>query len=129
MLFGNRDKPIRFKGPEKNVISDREHSDDFNAAEQFGRVRLGKLCLYYRDLGRKYYVPYDYIHKAFTRISQCPEDEFSNNHEYYRLILVHNEKEFANLIFNEEKPIELIYERLAEINPLISIGFEKSIKK
>ena len=125
MLFGRRDRILSFKGPDRTVVNDREHTDDFNAAEQFGRVRLGKLCLYYRDLGKKYYVPFDHIHRAFTRISECTEDEFSNNHVYFRLILVHDGQEFANLIFNEEKLIEQIYERLRQIRPDIAIGVEK----
>ena len=125
MLFSTKERTFRFRGPDKTIISDRAHTDDFNSSEQFGRVRLGKLCLYYRDLGKKYYVPYEYIERAFTRISECPEDEFSNNHEYYRLILVHNDKEFANLIFSEEKLIKQIYDNLLLLNPEIKIGFEK----
>ena len=125
MLFSRRDKPLRFKGPEKQIINDTDHTEDFYSAEQFGRVRLGRLCLYYRDLGKKYFVPYEYIHRAFTRISECPEDEFSNNHEYYRLILVHDGKEFANLIFNVEKTIDQICEKLIQIRPDIAIGVER----
>ena len=45
---------LRFKGVDKKHISDPEHIADYEAAEPIGRVRLGKLCLYYRDLGKKY---------------------------------------------------------------------------
>ena len=31
--------------------------------------------MYYRDLGVKYYVPYDYIDRTFTRISECQPDD------------------------------------------------------
>ena len=125
MIFAGRNKIQRFKDTDRKIIKDQEHTDDYNSAVQYGRVRLGKLCLYYRDLGVKYYVPYEYIQKAFTRISECPEDEFSNNHVYYRLILVHAGKEFANLIFSDEAQIDKIYEELRIINPEISIGFYK----
>ena len=128
MIFSRRNRLYRFKGTDKLFIKDQEHTDDFNAAEQYGRVRLGKLCFYYRDLGVKYYVAYDYIHRALTRISECPEDEFSNNQEYYRLILMHDGKEFANLIFSNEEPINKIYERLKEIAPDIAIGYIKPKK-
>ena len=87
---------LRFRGVDKKIISDQEHIDDYNAAEAIGRVRLGKLCLYYRDLGRKYYVPYDYIQRSFTRISEVQPDD-SPAYFYYRLILVHDNAEFANL--------------------------------
>ena len=85
-------------------------------------MRLGKLCLYYRDLGVKYYVPYEYIDRAFTRISECQPDD-SPAYFYYRLILVHGEKEFANLIFNEEADVDRIHARLKEIRPEIKFGY------
>ena len=112
----------RFKGVDGKFIEDREHIDDFTAGETIGRVTLGKLCLYYKDLGRKYYVPYDYIDRSFTRISECQPDD-SPAYFYYRLILVHGEKEFANLIFNEEKDVEYIHQRLKEIRPEIQFGY------
>lgn len=117
MFFG-----LKFKGVDKKYIKDQAHIDDYNAAEEIGRVRLGKLCLYYRDLGVKYYVPYDYIDRAFTRINECAPDDGPIIH-YYRLILVHEEKEFANLIFNEERDVDAIHARLAELNPEMKFGY------
>ncbi|MBR0351831.1 MAG: hypothetical protein IJH53_01335 [Oscillospiraceae bacterium] len=128
MIFSNPNRLYRFKGTDRKKVKDQAMSDDFRDAEQYGRVRLGNMYFYYRDLGVKYYVPYDYIDRAFTRISECPEDEFSNNQVYYRLILEHDGKEFANLIFNTEGPVEKIYERLAVIAPAIAIGFVKKQK-
>lgn len=113
---------LKFKGPDKKRISDQEHIDDYNAAEAIGRVRLGKLCMYYRDLGVKYYVPYDYIDRTFTRISECDPDD-SPAYFYYRLILVHDGKEFANLIFNEEADVDKIHQRLQAIRPEIQYGY------
>lgn len=117
MFFG-----LKFKGVDKKYIRDQAHIDDYNAAEEIGRVRLGRLCLYYRDLGVKYYVPYDYIDRAFTRINECAPDDGPIIH-YYRLILVHGEKEFANLIFNEERDVDTIHARLAELNPEMKFGY------
>ena len=113
---------LRFKGIDKAYVNDQAHIDDYNSAEAIGRVRLGKLCLYYRDLGKKYYVPYDYIDRAFTRISECQPDD-SPAYYYYRLILVHGETEFANLIFNKEEEVDLIHTRLQEIRPEIQYGY------
>ena len=113
---------LRFRGVDKIYINDQEHIDDYNTAEEIGRVRLGKLCLFYRDLGKKYYVPYDYIDRAFTRISECQPDD-SPAYYYYRLILVHGDKEFANLIFNKEEEVELIHARLQEAHPHIQYGY------
>ena len=113
---------LRFKGVDKKVISDQEHIDDYNSSEAIGRVRMGKLCLYYRDLGRKYYVPYDYIHRSFTRISEVQPDD-SPAYYYYRLILVHDGVEFANLIFNKEEEVDRIHEKLKLRNPSIAFGY------
>ena len=98
---------LRFRGVDRKIIDDQEHVDDYHSAEEIGRVRLGKLCLYYRDLGRKYCVPYDYSPAYF----------------YYRLILVHGEKEFANLIFEKEEDVDRIHSRLQEIRPEIANGY------
>ena len=117
-MFGR----LKFKGVDKRRISDQEHIDDYNAAEPIGRVRLGKLCMYYRDLGVKYYVPYDYIDRTFTRINECQPDD-SPAYYYYRLILVHDGKEFANLIFNKEEDVDRIHAELQKINPNIAYGY------
>ncbi len=113
---------LRFRGVDKKVIDDQAHADDYNSAEEIGRVRLGKLCLYYRDLGRKYYVPYEYIDRRFTRVNVVEPDD-SPAYFYYRLILVHGEKEFANLIFEKEEQVNKIHERLQEIRPEIEKGY------
>ena len=44
---------LKFRGVDKSILSDEEHRQDYETAESIGRVRLGKLCLYYRDLGKK----------------------------------------------------------------------------
>ena len=113
---------LKFRGVDKTIVSDDEHVQDYQSAEAIGRVRLGKLCLYYRDLGRKYFVPYQYIERSFTRISECQPDD-SPAYYYYRLILVHGEKEFANLIFNKEEDVDRVHARLQEINPDIQYGY------
>lgn len=113
---------LRFKGVDKKYISDQEHIDDFNSALEIGRVRLGELCLYYKDLGKRYYVPYEYIERAFCRISECAPDD-SPAYYYYRLILVHGEKEFANLIFNEESDVDKLLELIKERNTGMAIGY------
>ena len=113
---------LRFRGVDRKIIDDQEHVDDYHSAEEIGRVRLGKLCLYYRDLGRKYCVPYDYIDRRFTRVNVVEPDD-SPAYFYYRLILVHGEKEFANLIFNNEKEADDALARLSECAPDMAVGY------
>lgn len=113
---------VRLRGVDRKVITDDEHTNDYNEAPAIGRVRFGKLCFYYRDLGRKYYVPYEYIERAFIRISETQPDD-SPPIYYYRLILVHEEKEFANLIFNKEKEADDALARLREVAPDMAVGY------
>ena len=119
---------LKFKGVDKKYVSDDAHIDDYNSAEVIGRARIGKLCMYYRDLGVKYYVPYDYIEQAYGKISETQPDD-SPAYYYYRLILVHGEKEFANLIFNEQEQVVALLDRLEKLNPNIRRGFSAPEKK
>ena len=116
--FGNR-----FKGVDKKYIKDQEHIDDYNSTEAIGRIRVGKLCLYYKDLGKKYYVPYDYIERVYTKEEMVQPDD-SPPYFYYRIILVHGKKEFANLIFEKREIVEKVYEELKKIAPDIRFGKE-----
>ena len=113
---------LKFRGVDRKTIDDQAHVDDYNSAEEIGRVRLGKLGLYYRDLGRKYYVPYEYIDRRFTRVNVVEPDD-SPAYFYFRLILVHDGKEFANLIFEKEEDVNKIHDRLQEIRPEIEKGY------
>lgn len=121
---------LRLRGVHGEVITVGPMIEDHEAAVQYGhqglrklpRVRLGELALYYRDLGKDYFVPYEYIDRTFTRISECQPDD-SPAYYYYRMILVHGEKEFANLIFNKEEDIDRVHARLLEIRPQIALGY------
>lgn len=113
---------LKLRNIDRSIITDGPFIEDYQSAEEIGRVRLGKLAFYYRDLGKRYLVPYDYIDRSFTRISECQPDD-SPAYYYYRLILVHDEKEFANLIFNKEEDVDLIHSRLKEIRPEIKFGY------
>ena len=113
---------IRLRGVDKKTISDEAHVEDYKSAPAIGRVRFGELCFYYRDLGVKYYVPYEYIERAFIRISETKPDD-SPAIYYYRLILVHGEKEFANLIFNKEKDADDALETLSKHAPEMAVGY------
>lgn len=113
----------KFKGVDKKYINDQEHWDDYSAAEAMGRVRLGKLCFYYKDLGKKYFVPYDYIERVYTKEEMVQPDD-SPAYFYYRIILLNSNKEFANLIFEKREIVERIYDELKLIAPHIKFGKE-----
>ena len=113
---------LEFRGVDKKLLKSEALAAEYEALEPIGRVRFGEQFLFYRDLGKKYYVPYSYIDRSFTRISECQPDD-SPAYYYYRLILVHNGKEFANLIFNKEEEVDRIHEQLKERHPEIQYGY------
>ena len=117
-------RKFKFRGPDKTFqrIDSPEFNAEYRAAEAVGRVSFGENRFFYRDLGVRYYCPYDYIERAFTRISECQPDD-SPAYYYYRLILVHGEKEFANLIFNEEKDCDEAIFRLQKRNSDMAVGY------
>ncbi|MDO5445372.1 MAG: hypothetical protein Q4F31_07120 [Eubacteriales bacterium] len=117
------DRVFKFKGPDKSFprLSDELHNADYRSAEVKGRVRLGKECMYYNDLGVKYYCPYEHIERAFGSYSMCQPDD-SPPYYYYRLNLFHGGKQFANLIFDEEEDVKYLLVRIKEINPKTELG-------
>lgn len=118
-MFG---KVRKLKGVDRKYSRDAELLADYESTEPIGRVRLGKLKLYYRDLGVSYFVPYEYIERAFNRVSIVEPDD-SPAYFYYRLILVHGDKEFANLIFDKEEDVDRIIVLLKERNPDMAVGY------
>ena len=119
---------LKFKGPDKKYVSDAAHIEDYNASPAIGRVRLGRLCLYYRDLGVKYYAPYDYITRAYGKISETQPDD-SPAYYYYRLILLHGDREFANLIFDRQEDVVAILDELQKLNPGMQRGYKAPPEK
>ena len=113
----------RFKGVDKKFVKNPEIINDYNSSEAIGRVRLGKLYFYYKDLGTKFYVPYDYIDRVYTKEEMVQPDD-SPPYFYYRIMLRHGDKDFANLIFEKKELVEKVYEKLRQIAPEIKYGLE-----
>ena len=84
MIFSSR---LKLRGPDKSTVTDGPMIQDHAEAEQYGhqglrklpRLRLGRHALYYRDLGKDYFVPYPHIDRAFIRISECQPDDRGRN--------------------------------------------------
>ena len=120
MIFGLG--KLKLRGVDRQIVTEGPLIVEYERAEEIGRVRLGSEHLFYRDLGKRYFVPYGYIERSFTRISECQPDD-SPAYYYYRLILVHGEKEFANLIFNKEEQVDEIHAKLKVKHPGIQYGY------
>jgi len=119
-------KELVFKGTDKKKIKDPALSEDFLSAEAFAKkVFLGKLGVYYKDFWVKYFIPYDYIHRAYKAVNIVEPQEIGPVSEYYRLILKHDNKEIANVIFNEHQGemVDIIVHKICEIHPETAKGY------
>ena len=102
-----------------------EVNADYEAAKVFDRLRVGELGVYFRDGFRVKFIPYDYLDRAFIRVQEtrgrmcCGQANFY----YYRIVFVHDGKEFADCMSEKEKETD---DALAEIAAHgVATGFVK----
>ena len=114
----------KFAGVNGSVDSP-EVNADYEAAKVFDKIRVGELGVYFRDGFRVKFIPYEYIDRAFIRVQEtrgrmcCGQANFY----YYRIVFVHDGKEFADTISEKEKETD---EALAEIAAHgVTTGFVK----
>ena len=85
-----------------------ELNADYENAGAFDRLRVGNLGVYFRDGFKTRFIPYEYIDRAFIRIQQtharmcCGHTNF----DYYRLVFVHDGKEFIDYLSENEKAMD-----------------------
>ena len=87
---------------------------DYESAKLFDKLRVGTLGVYYRDGLKMKYIPYAYVDRAFIRVQETRGRMCcgSANWNYFRIVFVHGEKEFANYMSEKEKDMD---NALAEI--------------
>ena len=114
----------KFAGVNGSVDSP-EVSADFEAAKVFDKRRVGELGAYFRDGFKTKYIPYEYMDRAFIRIQEtrgrmcCGQANFN----YFRIVFVHDGKEFADYMSEKEKEMD---DALAEIAAHgVATGFVK----
>lgn len=101
-------------------------SADYEGAQRFDKLRVGKLGVYFKEGLKNRFIPYEYIHRAFIRIHEvngklcCGTSVF----QYFRLVFVHDGKEFADLISEQESTMDKALELIHQLAPDIAIGFE-----
>jgi hypothetical protein len=125
------DHKFTFRGPDKQPITDESFYRDYDSAETIGKVKVGSRAVYYKD-GRRYFcIPLEYIDRVFTRISGCNARMCCAgvNYDYYRLILVHGDKEISNIIFGHDmEEVDRAGEMIQARRPEIALGYVKPAK-
>ena len=94
----------RFSGV-SGAVDSCEVNRDYENAQVFEKLRVGELGVYFRDGLKTRFIPYDYIDRAFIRVQEtrsrmcCGQANFN----YYRVVFVHDGKEFADYMSEKEK--------------------------
>lgn len=121
------EKNIKLLAPDGSRLNDPSLSSDFNAAEKVGPFRVGQTAFFYRDGMKKYAIPLSDITGAFTRIEPVPTHCCCGKMdiEIYRLVIVSNGKEIADIRTEDEKLVDQAQALLKERIPDITIGYKK----
>lgn len=106
------------------TVDSVEVNTDYSEAQAFDKVKVGRLGLYFKEGLRTRFVPYDYLERVFIRINEvngklcCGSTTFA----YFRLILVHEGKEIADIISENEKALDEALALIAKRAPAVAIG-------
>lgn len=103
-----------------------EFSKDYDNAAVYDKLRVGSLGVYFRDGLKTRFIPFEDIDRAFIRVQEtrgrmcCGQA----NWYYYRLVFVHDGKEFADYLSEKEKEMD---DALADIAAHgVTTGFVKT---
>ena len=114
----------KFAGINGAVVSP-EVSADYEAAAVFDKVKVGKLGVYFRDGFKVRFMDYTLLERVFIRIQEvnarvcCGSTCFA----YYRLVLVHDGKEYADIPSESEKAMDGALARMHELSPGLAVGY------
>ena len=95
-------------------ITDPAVAEEYENAERFDKVRVGKTGVFYK-----------YMERAFIRINEvngrmcCGKAVF----QYFRLVFVRNGKEFIDAISENEKAMDDALAAIARNAPQVATGF------
>ena len=113
----------KFAGVNGPVESDRV-SADFESAQVFGKLKVGKLGIYYRDGFKIRFFAYDLLERAFIRVQEvrgrmcCGQAYWA----YFRLVLVANGKEYSDVMSEDEKLMDDALACIAANAPGLPVG-------
>lgn len=107
------------------VVDSAELSADFESAERFDKVRVGRLGVYFREGFKTRFLDYPSLERVFIRV-QAVNGRLccgTANFEYYRLVFVRGGKEIAEVMSEKEKDMDAALALIAERAPQLAIGF------
>ena len=111
----------------KGTVDSVEVAEDFAGAQQFDKVKVGKLGVYFKEGFHTKYLSYQDFDRVFIRINEvngklcCGKSTF----QYFRLVFVRDGKEFTDVISEDEKAMDGALARIRELCPEMATGFVK----
>lgn len=106
---------MKFNSPEGKLDS-AALSTEYEEAEKYGKLRVGSTGVFFPEgLGVKY-IPFSFIDRAFIRIHEvngklcCGSTVF----QYFRMVFMHDGKEYADFINEDEPAMDAALAAMAE---------------
>ena len=99
-------------------------SADFEAAQDFGALKVGRLGVYYREGFKTRFFAYEELERAFLRVQEvrgrmcCGQTYFA----YFRMIFVCGGKEYDAAISENEQLMRDALAAVAQAAPVVAIG-------
>lgn len=113
----------KFATPD-GAVQSAELTADYESAQKFDAVRVGKLGVYYRSGLKTVFLAYPTLERAFIRIQEvngrmcCGSTTFA----YYRLVLIRGGKEYAEVMSESEQAMDAALAAIHENAPELPIG-------
>ena len=113
----------KFATPD-GAVQSAELTADYESAQKFDAVRVGKLGVYYRSGLKTVFLAYPTLERAFIRIQAvngrmcCGSTTFA----YYRLVLIRGGKEYAEVMSESEQAMDAALAAIHETAPELPIG-------
>ena len=106
-------------------IDNAEINNDFEMSTKYDTLKVGKTGVFYKSDFVTKYLPYDYLERVFIRIHEvngklcCGSTVF----QYFRMVFVHDGKEFADVISENEKAMNEALDEIAKYAVNTKIGY------
>ena len=105
-----------------------ELNKDYDSAKSFdkaGKLKVGALGVYYPDILRTKFVPFEGTERVFIRIHEvegkmCCGSTFF---QYFRLVFVRDGKETADYMCEDRAMLDEVLKEIAVKAPAVAIGY------
>jgi hypothetical protein len=121
------EKTVKLLAADGSPLEDASLASEFSSTDKIGPFRVGQTAFFYRDGLKKYAIPFADIDQAFTRIEPVPTHCCCGtlNFEIYRLVIVSQGREIADIRTEDDKWVDKVQALLKERIPDLKLGFTK----